>query len=62
MSNTEEDALVDMSDNINGRPVDATGNMLFTILFDHFISPFHIEKVFGLIDKIQMQCLSSKLL
>ena len=50
MSNTEEDELVNMSDTINGKPVDATGNMLFTILLDHLKSPFHIEKVFGLID------------
>ena len=51
MSNTEEYALVNMSDTINGKPVDATGNMLFTIFWDHLKSPFHIEKVFGLIDK-----------
>ena len=51
MSNTEEDALVNMSDTINGKPVDATGNMLLTIFWDHLKSPFHIEKVFGLIDK-----------
>ena len=50
MSNTEGDALENMSD-INGKPVDVTGHMLFTISLDHLKSPFHIEKVFGLIDK-----------
>jgi hypothetical protein len=36
---------------INGKPVDAIGHMVFQIDMDHFKSPFHVEKVFGLIDK-----------
>ena len=43
-------ARVDLSE-INGKPVDAIGNMLFQIDFDHFKpSPFCIEKIFGLVD------------
>ena len=48
MSNTEE--LENMS-KINGKPVDAIGQMIFQINMDHFKSPFHVEKVVGLIDK-----------
>ena len=48
MSNTEE--LENMS-KINGKPVDAIGQMIFQINMDHFKSPFNIEKIFGLIDK-----------
>ena len=48
MSDTEE--FENMSE-INGKPVDAIGHMIFQIDMDHFKSPFHVEKVFGLIDK-----------
>ena len=47
MSNTED--TVELSE-IKGKPVDAIGHMLFHINFDHFKSPFHIEKIFGLVD------------
>ena len=43
-------ATVDLS-KIKGKPVDAIGHMLFKIDFDHFKSPFCIEKIFGLVDK-----------
>ena len=42
-------ARVDLSE-INGKPVDAIGNMLFQIDFDHFKSPFCMQKIFGLVD------------
>ena len=48
MANAEE--LENMLE-INGKPVDAIGHMIFQINMDHFKSPFHVEKVFGLIDK-----------
>ena len=50
MSNDEDSVTVDMSE-IKGKPVDAIGHMLFKIDFDHFKSPFCIEKIFGLVDK-----------
>ena len=36
---------------INGKPVDAIAHMVFGCDFDHFKSPFYIEKVFGLMVK-----------
>ena len=36
---------------INDKPVDAIGHMVFGCDFDHFKSPFYIEKVFGLMVK-----------
>ena len=48
MSNTED--TVELSE-IKGKPVDAIGHMLFHINFDQFKSPFHIEKIFGLVDE-----------
>ena len=48
MSNTED--TVELSE-IKGKPVDAIGHMHFKIDFDHFKSPFCIEKIFGLVDK-----------
>ena len=50
MSDYEDSVTVDMSD-IKGKPVDAIGHMVFKIDFDHFKSPFCIEKIFGLVDK-----------
>ena len=44
-----DNAAVDMS-KIKGKPVDAFGRMVFTIDFEHFKSPFCIEKIFGLVD------------
>ena len=48
MANTKD--TVALSE-IKGKPVDAIGHMLFKIDFDHFKSPFCIEKIFGLVDK-----------
>ena len=50
MSDDEDSVTVDMSE-IKGKPVDAIGHMLFKIDFDHFKSPFCIEKIFALVDK-----------
>jgi hypothetical protein len=36
---------------INDKPVDAIGHMVFQFNFDNFVSPFQIEKVFGLMVK-----------
>ena len=47
MANAED--TVELSE-IKGKPVDAIGHMLFHINFDQFKSPFHIEKIFGLLD------------
>ena len=44
-----DNAAVDMS-KIKGKPVDATGRMAFIIDFEHFKSPFCVEKIFGLVD------------
>ena len=44
-----DNASVDMS-KIKGKPVDATGRMAFSIDFEHFKSPFCVEKIFGLVD------------
>ena len=44
-----DNAAVDMSE-IKGKPVDATGRMAFSIDFEHFKSPFCIQKIFGLVD------------
>ena len=49
MSDAKYNARADLSE-INGKPVDAVGHMLFQIDFDHFKSPFCIEKIFGLVD------------
>ena len=35
---------------IKGKPVDAMGHVVFCIDFEHFKSPFCIEKIFGLVD------------
>ena len=48
MSNTED--TVELSE-IRGKPVDAIGHMVFHINFEHFQSPFCIEKIFGLVDE-----------
>ena len=48
MANTAE--LENMSE-INGKPVDAIGHLVFQVNMDHFKTPFYVEKVFGLIDK-----------
>ena len=48
MSNTEDTA--ELSE-IKGKPVDAIGHMVFQINFEHFQSPFCIEKIFGLVDE-----------
>ena len=50
MSNTENNAIEDLS-KINGKPFDAIGHVIFKIDFDHFKSPFCVEKIFGLVDK-----------
>ena len=50
MSNIEDSVTVDLSE-IKGKPVDAIGHMVFGIDFDHFKSPFCIEKIFGLLEK-----------
>ena len=50
MSDDEDSVTVDMSE-IKGKPVDAIGHIIFKIDFDHFKSPFCIEKIFGLVDK-----------
>ena len=51
MSDTEhnDSVTVDLSE-IKGKPVDAIGHMVFQIDFDHFKSPFCMEKIFGLVD------------
>ena len=49
MSNIEDSVKVDLSE-IKGKPVDAVGHLIFQIDFDHFKSPFCIEKIFGLVD------------
>ena len=46
---------------INDKPVDAIGHMVFGCDFDHFKSPFYIEKVFGLIVKEKNILLKFKL-
>ena len=46
---------------INDKPVDAIGHMIFQCDFDHFKSPFYIEKVFGLIVKEKNIVLKFKL-
>ena len=50
MSDTENNAIEDLS-KINGKPFDAIGHVIFKIDFDHFKSPFCVEKIFGLVDK-----------
>ena len=50
MSNTENDAIEDLT-KINGKSVDAIGHVVFKMDFDHFKSPFCVQKVFGLVDK-----------
>ena len=50
MSDDEDSVTVDMSE-IKGKPVDAIGHIIFKIDFDHFKSPFCIEKIFGLLEK-----------
>ena len=47
---------------INDRPVDAIGHMVFQFDFDHLVSPFQIEKVFGLMVKKANQVLKFKLI
>ena len=42
--------MSDLSE-IKGKPVDAIGHVVFKIDFDHFKSPFCVEKIFGLVDK-----------
>ena len=44
-----DNEAVDLSE-IKGKPVDATGHMVFCIDFEHFKSPFCVEKIFGLVD------------
>ena len=50
MSRTKDSATMDLL-KIKGKTVDAIGHMIFQIDFDHFKSPFCIEKIFGLVDK-----------
>ena len=50
MSNTENNAIEDLT-KINGKSVDAIGHVVFKMDFDHFKSPFCVQKVFGLVDK-----------
>ena len=50
MSSNEESTTMDLLE-IKGKTVDAIGHMVFHITFDHFKSPFCVEKIFGLIDE-----------
>ena len=47
---------------INDKPVDAIGRMIFHFNFDHFESPFQLEKVFGLMVKEANLVLKFKLI
>ena len=60
MSNTEDSVTADLSE-IKGKPVDAIGHMVFKIDFDHFKTPFCIEKIFSLVDKTTNAVLKFKL-
>jgi hypothetical protein len=49
MSDTEDSVIGDLLE-IKGKPDDAIGHMLFKIDFDHFKSPFQVDKIFGLVN------------
>ena len=51
MSETTVEKYDGFCSQINDKPVDAIGHMIFTFDFDHFKSPFQVEKVFGLMAK-----------
>ena len=48
MSETSVEKYDGFCSQINEKPVDAIGHMIFRFDFDHFESPFLVEKVFGL--------------
>ena len=50
MSSNKDSTTLDLIE-IKGKTVDAIGHMVFQISFDHFKSPFRVEKVFGLVNE-----------
>ena len=50
MSSNEDSTTLDLLE-IKEKTVDATGHVVFQITFDHFKSPFRVEKIFGLVDE-----------
>ena len=62
MSETSVEKYDGFCSQINDKPVDAIGHMAFPFDFDHFESPFQVEKVFGLMVKEANLVLKFKLI
>ena len=62
MSETPVEKYDGFCSQINDKPVDAIGLMIFPFDFDHYESPFQVEKVFGLMVKEANLVLKFKLI
>ena len=62
MSETSVEKCDGFCSQIKDKPVDAIGHMIFTFDFEHFESPFQVEKVFGLMVKEANLVLKFKLI
>ena len=62
MSETSVETYDGFCSQINDKPVDAIAHMFFRFDFDHFESPFQVEKVFGLMVKEANLVLKFKLI
>ena len=62
MSETSVEKYDGFCSQINDKPVDVIGHMIFHFAFDHFESPFQVEKVFGLMVKEANLVLKFKLI
>ena len=62
MSETSVEKYSGFCSQINDKPVDAIGHMVVCFDFDHFESPFQVEKVFGLMVKEANLVLKFKLI